>query len=124
MSASVRAYLEAELAPLLDEGWGIIPEQRFPETITKITVVLNHTSIEKLSEAPFGNLRNHVTLTVADPHEDVAASEDALDDAVVTLLSVIDRHKSINWTEAKKVKVSDAYRGWDITLTVLTNPED
>lgn len=120
MSDSVRSYLVDELTPLVNQGWRIIREQRMPETIDTITVVLKHSRIEKLPEAPMGALRNEVVLTVADPHEDIAKAEDALDDAVVDLLSVIDKHDSINWTEARKAKVNDNILGWDITLTVIT----
>lgn len=123
MSVSVRDYLAAELAPLLLVGWKVIPEQRMPDTIKSTTVVLKHLSIEKLAEAPAGHLRNEVVLTVATPHEDIAKAENALDDAVVKLLSTLDGHKTINWASAKKAQVTDAYLGWDITLTVITEKE-
>lgn len=118
MSDSVRNYLATELA--LPPAWTLIPEQRFPDTIARPTVVLQHTRIERLAEAPLGHLRHEVVLTVLDPHTDIAAAEDALDDAVTTLLSAIDGHPTIGWTRSEKVVHRDTYPAWNITLTVIT----
>ncbi len=115
---TVRAYIVAELA--LPAEWHVIPEQRFPETISRTTVVLQHTRIERLPEAPLGHLRHTVTLTVADPHTDIAAAEDGLDDALTDLLSAIDAHSTIAWTEAEKVVHAERYVAWNLTLTVIT----
>lgn len=124
MSDSVRAYLVEQLD--LPTEWSVIPEQRFPETIAKPTVVLQHTRIERLPEAPMGNIRHTVVLSVLDPHTDIAAAEDALDDAVTELLSAIDAHSTIAWTEAEKTTHRETFPAWNLTLTVITskpNPE-
>lgn len=93
-----------------------------PQTIEGITVVLKHSQMERLAEAPQGSLRNTVVLTVVDPHEDQTAAENALDDSVLELVTAIDTLPKINWTNAEKVLV-DPYLGWDITLTVITEKE-
>jgi hypothetical protein len=118
-SAGIRPWLAEQLE--LPTAWHVIPEQRMPETIARITVVIKHRRIEKLPEAPIGHLRHEVTLTVADPHTDVAAAEDALDEAVVELIGTLDGHPSISWSDAEKVAVNDTYFGWDLTLSVITN---
>jgi len=123
VSASVRSYLEAELKPLLPTTWRIIPNQRIPETIDRVTVALKVDRIEKLPEAPLGNLRNTVILTVADPHKDQVRAENALDDAVLNVLTALDGHSNIDWTLAQKVLATETYLGWDITLTVITSKE-
>ena len=122
MSDSVRAYLIEQLD--LPDDWTVIPEQRFPETIAKTTVVLQHTRIERMAEAPLGHLRNEVVLSVLDPHTDIASAEDALDDAIVALLSAIDAHSTIAWTGAEKVIHREAYPAWNITLSVITSKLD
>lgn len=119
MSDSVRAYLRDELG--LPSSWTVIPAQRFPETIARTTVVLQHARIERLAEAPVGNLRHEVVLSVVSPKTDIAAAEDDLDDAVTTLLSAIDGHASIGWTQAEKVMHQNTYPAWNVTLTVITN---
>lgn len=116
---SVRHYLAAELA--LPADWAVIPEQRFPETIAKTTVVLQHTRIEKLPEAPIGHLRHTIELSVIDPRQDIAKAEDALDDALVTLIQSLDGHPAINWTGAEKTMHRDTYVAWNLTLTVITS---
>ncbi len=123
MSVNVRDYLKTELTPLLPAGWTIIPNQKMPETITKITVVLKHLTIEPSPANPIGSLNNHVTITVADPHTDQVRAENALDDAVVELLTALDGHSRIVWRPANKVLVNDTYLGWDIPVEVLTQKE-
>lgn len=123
MSASVRDYLDGELTPLLPATWKLIPNQRMPETIDGITVVLKHLKIERLPEAPIGSLKNSVTITVADPHQDQVTAEDALDDSVLTLITALDGHSNILWTGADKVLVNNTYLGWDITVEVNTEKE-
>lgn len=116
---SVRAYVVEQLD--LPETWSVIPEQRFPETISRTTVVLQHTRIERLPEAPLGHLRHTITLSVLDPRTDIAAAEDALDDAITTLLSAIDAHSTISWLDAEKVVHREAYPAWNLSLTVITS---
>jgi hypothetical protein len=101
-------------------GWVFIPDQRIPGTISATTVILKHSRIEPLPEAPIGTLRNTVTLTVVDPHENQSTAENELDDAVLTLITSLDSHSWINWSLAEKVAVRDPYIGWDVTLTVIT----
>ncbi|MCC2032195.1 hypothetical protein [Microbacterium allomyrinae] len=115
---TVRAYLVEQLN--LPDDWLVIPEQRFPETLSVTTVVLQHTRIEHLAAAPIGNLEHQVVLSVLDPHTDIAAAENALDDAVTEVIGRIDAHSRIGWTTADKVMHRDTYPAWNITLTVIT----
>jgi len=123
MSVSVRAYVEAQIKPLLPAEWKFIPNQTMPETISQTVVIVKHSRIEKLPAAPIGHLQNTVTLTIVDPHADEVKAENALDDSVLELLTAIDGHERINWSLAEKVAVKDPYIGWDITLTVITEKE-
>lgn len=123
MSVSVRTFLETELKPLLPAGWRIIPNQRIPETIDRVTVFFAVTRIESLPEAPLGSLKNYVTVTVASPHQDQVKAENALDANVLKLCTALDGHKSIRWTGADKVLVKDPYIGWDITVEITTEKE-
>jgi len=122
-SQSVREWLTEQITPLLDDSWRILPNQRMPATIDRITVVVKYTAMERLAEAPQTHLRNTVTLTIADPHEDQVKAEDALDDAVLALCTVLDSLPRIGWTGAQKVLVNETYLGWDITLTVISGKE-
>ena len=119
MSDSVRAFILEQLA--LPDEWRQIPEQHVPEVIDRETVVVKHTRIEKLPEAPVGHLRHEVILAVFIPNRDLARAEDRLDEAVLELLQAIDGHAQINWREAEKVVSSgNQYPGWELSLTVIT----
>lgn len=125
MSVSVRTWLEGQLKPVLPASWRIIPNQRIPETIDRITVMLSFTRIERLPEAPIGSLKNYVTITVADPHQDLVKAENALDDAVNELCTALDGlSDQLLWTGASKVLVKDLYWGWDITVEIITEKEE
>jgi len=124
MSANtVRSDLADLLTPKLPADWKIIPNQTVPETLHTVTVVLKHYKLEKLPEAPQRHLSNSFTLTVASPLTTIAKAEDDLDDAVLELVTTIDTLSSVDWTDATKVLVNDSYIGWDISLTVITQPE-
>lgn len=123
MSDSVRTYLRDQCAPLCPSSWVWITAQRIPETISKTTVILKHSRIEKLDAAPIGHLRHTVTLTVADPRTDVDAAEDGLDAAVTELITALDAHNNISWSTAEKVLLTDSNLAWDITLTTITSRE-
>lgn len=123
MSVSVRQFLETQLTPLLPTSWRIIPNQRLPETIDRVTVFFSVTRIESLAEAPIGSLKNFVTITVASPNKDMVRAENALDKNVLTLCTALDGHKDMHWTDAEKVLVKDPYWGWDIRVEIITEKE-
>lgn len=119
---SVRSWLRTALT--LPAGWVWINEQRVPETISKTTVITKHSRIEPLEEGGPGQLRHEVLLTVFSPLTKVGNAEDALDDAVTVLITALDGNDQIRFVTAQKVAhPNEQYFGWDITLTVVTNPE-
>jgi hypothetical protein len=121
---SVREWLQQKLTPLIPPEWAFIPNQKIPETISKVTVFLTLTEIEPLPEAPTGSLSNSVTLTVVSVHEDQVKAENALDDHVLELCTALSGHAQIIWTNAKKVGDLGPYTGWDVSLKVITRKED
>ena len=119
---SVRSWLKETLT--IPTGWYWVKEQRVPEVINKVTVVTKHSRIEPLDEAGIGALRHEVILSVFTPQLKVKDAEDALDDAVSDLITELDGHEQIRFVEASKVvSPNEQYFGWDIVLTVITNPE-
>lgn len=125
MSAElVRHQLRDLLKPLLPAEWEIIPEQRVPEKLEKTTVIIKLTAFERLPAAPMGSLSNEFTVTVASKHmTDQGKAEDAVDDAVLELVTAIDELVTVAWSGAKKVLVAGKYIGWDIDLTMTTKKE-
>lgn len=119
MFDSARAFVITEIA--FPDGWKIIPEQRIPAVIEVETVILKHSRVEKLPEAPIGQLKHEVILAVFVPNRDIALAEDRLDEAITELITKLDGHSQIDWVDAQKVVTPDGqYPGWEITLTVLT----
>jgi hypothetical protein len=125
MSTSVRAQVAAMLATLVtDESWAIKPHTvKQVLTLSKPTVYVEHTGITALPEAPIGHLRNTVAVTILDPHTDWDKAEDDLDTAVLELITALDAHDRLAVTEATKTSIADAYLGWAITLTLITDKE-
>jgi hypothetical protein len=119
---SVREWLSGELTALLPESWRIIPNQRTPETLDTVTVILVHQKINPSPEA-LGCLTNKVTLTVVDPHTDSTRAEDALDEEVLALVTALGAHTRIKFTEARKVSINETYLGWDVDTEVLSQKE-
>lgn len=117
---SVRSWLQDALA--VPSKWVWISEQRIPSTISKTTVITKHSRIQPLDEGSVGQLRHEVLLTVFAPN--TTAAEDALDEAVTLLITELDGNDKIRFAQAEKVvSPNEQYFGWDITLSVITNPE-
>ncbi len=122
--STLRGQFSDAIKPLLPDGWRYIPNQNTPSTISVVTVVYKLLEIEKLAEAPIGNLRNTIVLTVLSPHEDDVKAEDALDNDVLAVLTALDGHPWIGWTSCRKVRDQKTDRlAWDISLTAITSKE-
>ncbi|KKI19665.1 MULTISPECIES: hypothetical protein [unclassified Leucobacter] len=122
MPGNVRDYLLNNLA--LPDDWKRVDEQRIPQIIERPTVIVKHDRFEKLPEAPIGALRNVVVLAVFIPNQDLAKAEAAMDDAMAELLTALDGHEAINWSEAQKVVTPNGlYPGWELSLSVISTPE-
>lgn len=119
---TIRTQLLAHLQPLLPEEWTVLPYQANVSTIDRIVVVLKHNKISKDPDSPMGTVINEFIVTVVSPVSDIKTAEEQLDDAVLELITALDSHLQLNWTEAQKVLVSEkaGYIGWDITLTIHT----
>jgi hypothetical protein len=120
---SVRQWLQDELTPLLPTGWKVLPNQVGTETLSKVTVVIKHLGIKKLSEAPVHHLSNDVTITIIDPHTDQVRAENALDDSVLELVTALDSLPGLTFISAKKVFADETYLGWDIETTIHSRKE-
>jgi len=124
MSSEVRAWLDANLKPLLPTKWKWIPYQRDVDTLSAVTVWWKQSRITPDAAAPIGALKVEGTLTIASNLTDVTKAEEQLDQAVTDLCAAIDGLKGLAWTEATKVLVNDQGSfGWDISVwTTATKP--
>lgn len=117
-----REYLKAELAPLLDPAWRLVPYQRMPNTIDATTVVVKTAAFEPHPAAPIGSIGNELTVTVAAPFTDREQAEDELDVAVLELVAQLDALLRVQWTGARKVLAGD-FLAWDVTIQLRTDKE-
>lgn len=121
----MRAQLKELLEPLIPDDWRIIPEQRVPEVIERVTVILKLLELVRLPEAPMSHLANSFTVTIASPYVvEQGKAEDQLDDAVRELITALDQMLTVSWSLARKVLVNEKNLGWDITLTMTTKKEN
>lgn len=122
MFDNVRAYVLDEIAVPAD--WRIVPEQRMPAVLERETVIVKHSGVERLPEAPIGHLLHDVVLAVFVPNQDLGRAEDRLDDAITEIMTELDGHRNINWRRATKVvDPTGRYPGWEIELTVPTEKD-
>lgn len=115
---TVREFVVAQLGTL-PKKWRVIGSMSMPEVIDRPTVVIKHTALDPLPEAPLSHFVASVTLTVADPQKDTARAEDALDDEVGTLCLAIMRNPHISFQGATKVTVNQ-YLAWDVRIEITS----
>jgi hypothetical protein len=123
---AVRAYLVDELRPMLPDTWDIKPGESTPATLAKPTLYMDFGGIVPLSAAPMGAVQVNFTLTIADHHADVAMAEDGVDEQIFDLISALDAHPTILWTDAKKIRIpQNNALAWqiDINTTVKKKAE-
>ncbi|WP_157001435.1 hypothetical protein [Agromyces laixinhei] len=119
---SARKDLAAALVPLLPKKWQVIDHDRNLDKLAVIAVLVSQRRIEPAPNAQ-GSHKGTFRVFIIDPHTDVAAAEDALDDGVDTLLYALDGVQAVRWTNAEKVIYQD-FRAYQITLEAFTERKD
>lgn len=120
--AEARTELAAALKPALGKQFAIFPAPESLDEITKPTLHLFRTRVEKLPQAPMGFHLNSFALWVIAPAN---ASEDTLDDLLEDVLEALDSSTDSLWSDAERDIYGDpgnpAYR---ITLQTHSNRKD
>ena len=120
-AAGIRAWLAAQLQPLLPEEWVIVPGIAAAKTLLVPAVYFEYSAIEKADNWPPGHVRAVFDLVVVDPHTDLILGENAVDELVVELLVAIDQHEQVNWSSARKQAIGDSFFGWRVSVSVLAS---
>lgn len=115
---SIRDYLNATVRPLLPSGWVVYDYDRTLTTISKVTVVYVHKSIEPAPET--GLLLHTVSLVVADPTQAEQKADDRLDDILEDLIPALTAASALQFVRADK-GMRDTYPAWDIQVQIKTN---
>lgn len=120
-AAGIRAWLAAQLQPLLPDEWVIVPGIAGVKTLLVPAVYFEYTAIEKTTGWPPGHVRTVLDMVIVDPHTDLVKGEDGVDELVVELIVAIDKHDSINWSSAKKQEIADSYFGWRVSVSAFAS---
>lgn len=123
-TTTVRTALYDALKPLLIGKYSLRPNGTNLEQIAKPTVLVRLLTIQPTPERPLSSLTLGYTVTLASPKTSPQQAENDLDGDVFEILQRLDQIESVEWSQASKVTVSDKYLGYDITVSMLTNPPD
>lgn len=115
-----RKELVALIQPVVDPDWKIVDSDRNVDEIDQTCLQLKQRTIDR--QGP-GLYAVGFLGTVSTPHTDTQLAEDALDDAVLGLIYALDAITSLSVGTATKVEVASQRLGYDIELTLSTQPE-
>ena len=119
-----RQQLVNALKPLLPKAWVLVPYSRGLDALSKPTVMVHMSRIEKYPAAPLTKHLCTFTVSVFDPQQDPTRSQGALDDEVNDLIFAIDQLPPfINWSSAEPVQANNGALGWDVNLELITTKE-
>jgi len=124
---SPRGLLLGYLKPVLPSDWKLIASEAEVQDSRGTVLRLSQRSITRHPASPNGAHLNSFILTVAVVNQDIALSEDLLDDAVDTLLFAIDGlGGTVAWTTCEKGITNLGFEAlsYDITLTIATGSEN
>jgi hypothetical protein len=119
--ATARVDLGAALAGWLGEGYSVFPDVQPIDDVTKPTLLLVRTRVEKLPSAPMGAWLNTLALYVIVPQH---AGEDALDQALEDVLEALDEAAETKWDSAERETWNDTNPAYAITLTTHSTRTD
>ena len=112
------------LRPLVSHhSWVILPG-RATDSVTRTTVFLTLNSIERFPQAPVLTRQVNYTLTILQPPAKTGDTDDALDDAILTLLDALDDIEGLAWTKAERGVTGSQTPGFDITISFTHTKEN
>ena len=119
-----------QLAEVLDEQtddtFRVVAEPRKVQVDEAGLVLLQvvRRTVKHSPEAPAGRFLNDVDVWVVVPYTDPEVGEDPLDDALDTVIEVLDRYAWILWTEAERTVYGETWPAYKITATLTTKTEE
>ena len=121
---TARQFFSDNISPLLPETWRIEPYVDSLDILDRMTVLLKITDLEKATGVPNGSyLTTADVILIAPQAGNIVASEDALDEALLELLPVLDS-THIRWTKASKATFTDLQAlGYSIAVQFVTSAD-
>lgn len=122
-SETVRGYVFGVLEPLVPADWKT--EAGIPSAMHSLSsplLWLEYTSFEPLAEAP-SKIAASVDVCIATNRTDVRKGEADADESIAELYEAVLSSHSFYQITARKSVFWDAYFGWRLSITVITeNP--
>ena len=117
--ATIRDSLIAEIKKIVGRTVHVVPYQDSTDTLSAKTIIVKQERIQRLPEAPSGQLRIDFTITFVSPATDPAKAEGDLDKWVPEVLADFTM-SWFSWTDATKVVFNEQNLGYDVSAFVLT----
>ncbi|GAB3608589.1 hypothetical protein GCM10027414_07140 [Humibacter ginsengiterrae] len=121
---TARQYFIDEITPLLPTDWRVDPFVDTLDNMDRMTVLLKITDLEKAIGVPNGSyLTTADVILIAPQSGNIVTSEDALDEALLTLLPALDS-AHVRWTKASKATFTDLQAlGYSIAVQFVTSAD-
>jgi|AntAceMinimDraft_6_1070360.scaffolds.fasta_scaffold64024_2 hypothetical protein len=107
------------IRPAMPKKWAYIDDERSLNVISRPTLIISQRNIAPSTIAPLALLTVTFAVIILSEHTDPTASENALDDLLITALKAIGTLPGLTWTNATKIVHLDRYMGYEIT-TIAT----
>lgn len=120
--SSIRADLDSLLAVTLPTAWERVPYISADLDLLVPTVYTEFTEISPTfngGNLPNGGVACHIDVVVQLPLEQDPDMENAADDAVTRLITVVNNAADVYWVTAKKERLQSGSYAWRISLIFL-----
>lgn len=119
--AQVRNTLTSTLKPALGKRFVIFPQGNGVDEVTKPTLLLERTRVEKLPQAPRSAHQNFFDVILLVPSN---SSEDYLDDVLEDVLEAFDDLPDALWSSAERAVFEAVYPCYRISIQALSVRKD
>lgn len=114
---SVRTQLAEQLVPVLPDEWVVEKTFRNLDGISQMTVQVGSTTYTPDPMAPLAQREITIVAWLIAPYLDPDQAEDPLEDALETLLDVLDRLSWLVWQTAERSTYPTGYPAYKITAS-------
>lgn len=124
-SDTVRGYVYGVLKPLVPSDWKTDPGiPSAMHSLSKPLMWLEYTAFEPLPEAPLAKIAASVDACIATNLSDVRKGEADADESIAELFEAALTSNSFYSIRATKTVFWDAYIGWRLSITVITENKE
>jgi hypothetical protein len=111
-----RRAIADHFAAELGSAWHVQGYPNEPDTLAKPTLMVYTERIAKARMAA-GAYQATLVLFVAVPQQKQPIAEDALDDALTTVLDVLEAYDALTWDEVERSTLAEKFHGYRIPAT-------